>query len=51
MRASSYADFTEIMRLKLIREIGERSMAELAPRQLPSLGFTSGRVFGLSALK
>ncbi len=51
MRASSYADFTEIMRLKLIREIGERSMAELAPRQLPSLGLTSGRVFGLSALK
>lgn len=51
MRASSYTDFAEIMRLKLIREIGKRSMAELVPRQLPSLGLTSGRVFGLSALK
>ena len=51
MRARSYADFAEVMRLKLIREIGERPMAERVPRQLPSLGLTSGRVFGLSALK
>ena len=35
MRASSYTDFAGIMRLKLIREIGERPMAELAPRQRP----------------
>ncbi len=51
MRARSYADFAEVMRLKLIREIGERPMAERVPRQLPSLVLTSGRVFGLSALK
>ncbi len=33
MRARGYADFAEVMRLKLIRDIGERSIARVVPRQ------------------